>query len=156
MALTLVASVPLLVFATVLVVRAWQGERATLERGVLDTARALSLAVDRELDGSITSLRVLATSPYLTTANLDGFYAECAELLKLYPGWNNVLLFDPSGKQIFNLLQPLGTPLPDAVDLPHFHDVVRSRRAGVSNLIVGPVLRQRVISVRFPVVRDTA
>jgi PAS domain S-box-containing protein len=153
-ALTLVASVPLLVFATVLVVRAWHGERAALERGVLDTARALSLAVDRELDGSITSLQVLATSPHLTTATLDSFYAECAELLKLYPAWNNVLLFDPSGTQIFNLLQPLGTPLPDAVDRPHFHDVVRSRRPGVSNLIEGLVLRRQLISVRFPVVRD--
>src|SRR6185369_15944396 len=124
------------------------------ERGVLDTARALSLALDRQLDGSITSLNVLSTSPHLTTGNLDGFYDECAELLKLYSPWNNVLLFDPSGKQIFNSLQPLGTPLPDAVDLPHFHDVVRSRRPGVSNLVEWPVLRRQLVSVRFPVVRD--
>ena len=141
-------------FATALVVLTWRGERSALERGVVDTARAVSLAVDRELEGSITSLKVLSTSPHLTTGAISAFYAECSEVLKHSPTWNNLLLFDPSGKQIFNLMRPLGSPLPEAVDPAHFRSVVRSRRPAVSDLVEGPVLRQPVVSIRFPVLRD--
>ena len=153
-ALTLVASVPLLAFATALVVITWRGERAALESGVLDTARAVSLAVDRELEGSITSLKVLSMSPHLTTATLDRFYAECTEVLKRYPSWNNVLLFDQSGKQLFNLMRPLGTSLPDGVDPPHVRQVVRSRRPAISDVLEDRVLKRHAIFVSFPIVRD--
>src|SRR5262245_59338952 len=63
--LVLAALLPVLLFATVLVVYRAREERAAIENGMRDTARALATAVDRELVSSITALRAFAASQHL-------------------------------------------------------------------------------------------
>ncbi len=50
------AVLPIVVFSTIMVVLVARQPRAGIEAGLLDTARALSVAVDRELTGAITTL----------------------------------------------------------------------------------------------------
>jgi hypothetical protein len=51
-------------------------ERARLEGQVVETARALTVALDRELDGQRSTLRALAGSAHLQTGELAAFHAE--------------------------------------------------------------------------------
>src|ERR1700740_3455780 len=57
--------VPILAFSTVMTVVFWREQRHALEQRYLDRARAMAIALDRELDGTIRALQVLAASPAL-------------------------------------------------------------------------------------------
>ena len=70
MALVVVSSVPLLIFAVIVIVLFERQQRASLERGFRDTTRSLTVAVDRELASSISTLEALATSEHLDAGDL--------------------------------------------------------------------------------------
>ena len=61
--LVLAVVLPLLVLTAVMFWRDVQLQRAALERGMKDTARALSLALDREVGKLHAVLETLAASP---------------------------------------------------------------------------------------------
>ena len=77
---------PLLAFSVVMVVLFTRQEVATVERGARDTARALSLAVDRDLLRSMTALEALATSKALDADHLRGFVREAQRVLPTQDG----------------------------------------------------------------------
>ena len=70
------STVPLLIFAAVMTTLFERQQRASVERGLRDTARALTLAVDHELFASISVLQALAASEPLETGNLGSFYVQ--------------------------------------------------------------------------------
>src|SRR5205823_13567535 len=71
--LVVAAVVPVLVFATVMVIVFGRGERASTERGLRDTTRALTLAVDREIETSMKALEALAASLHLDRDEYNTF-----------------------------------------------------------------------------------
>src|SRR5215208_1842644 len=71
--LVLATILPFVGFAVWLVVESQGQTRAATEGGLLDTARALMVGVDREIDGSISALEILATSEPLATGDLKTF-----------------------------------------------------------------------------------
>lgn len=79
--LVAVAVLPALIFAVVVVVIFSREMDSHLEGGLVNTARALSLAVDRELAASIRVLEGLATSERLDRKDLVGFYDEATRVL---------------------------------------------------------------------------
>jgi hypothetical protein len=80
-ALVVVAVLPVVIFAGVMTFFAYQDQRGDFERGMLDTARTLSLAVDRDLEASIRALRALASSEHLDSGNLRQFYEQARRVL---------------------------------------------------------------------------
>jgi PAS domain S-box-containing protein len=128
-------------------------EVATLERGARDTARALSLAVDRDLLRSITTLEALATSRELDADQLRGFVSEAQRVLPTQDGWLDIMLFDRAGRELVTLAasRAPGARVTDAdLVLP----VAETGRPSVSDLrAVGPP-RNHVVTVSVPVVRD--
>jgi hypothetical protein len=66
--LALAVFLPGLVAALWVISRTYDSERAGHERGLRETARALSLVVDKELGKRETVARLLADSPYLDAA----------------------------------------------------------------------------------------
>ena len=89
---------------------AYKGQRASTERLLGETARALSLAVDRQLGQAEATLFALAASPHLAAGDYPAFDAEAREALRLPESW--VLVEDPS-RQVVNTLMPPGAPLPN-------------------------------------------
>ncbi len=152
--LVVTAFLPLLLFAGVMIVRFDRQQRAAVESHMIDTARALSLAVDREVAAWIGILKALGSSKYLDTENLSAFREEAARVLKTRDDWNNILLTDSEGHQLLNLLLPLGSPLPHVRDLEQFRRIIKTSRPLVSNLFLGRVSRKHVIGAAVPVVRD--
>ena len=61
----MICTVPAMLVASYLITHSYIAERANAERNTLATTRALMQAVDGELISAQSSLRVLATSPYL-------------------------------------------------------------------------------------------
>jgi signal transduction histidine kinase/ActR/RegA family two-component response regulator len=169
--LALGAALPLLIFSIAIVRQEPQDQRAVLDRGMRDTARALSLAVDGEVKALRAVLETLAASAYLDTGDLKAFYELCARTVE---GRKNeyIVLFDPSGQQLVNSSRPFGSPLPNPLvgarapgtdsrypDAPvggaePVKRVLETGRPVVSDLFVSLVTRQPRISLDVPVVRS--
>jgi signal transduction histidine kinase len=155
-ALVVAAIVPVLIFATVVVVLLWRHERQTTEARLRNTARALALAVDRELSAAVTTLEVLATSEYLDREDLRAFHDVAARAVQSQraDGWLTIVLTSPDGRQLVNPARPFGAPLPPLSDVDEFVTVAKTGRPAVSDLLTGAVLARPLISVRVPVVRQ--
>jgi PAS domain S-box-containing protein len=167
--LVLAAVLPLLVLAALLFWRDVQLRHDAIERGMRNTARALSLAVDREVGSILAVAQTLAACPDLDTRDFKSFYhmsAMAAETLK--GGW--VVLFDPSGQMIINTREPFGVPLPNPLqdssespvnkqdNLPMGNQaiktVLQTGRPLFSNLFIGVVSKLPLLSLTVPIVRD--
>src|SRR5439155_597140 len=76
-----VALVPILAFAVIVVLRLNHHEQDALKRATAESAHVLLTAVDRELARSLTSLDVLASSRQLDHGNMHAFYDDSIPLL---------------------------------------------------------------------------
>ncbi len=152
--LVLAVLLPLVGFSAIVVVLFGQHERAAIERGLLDTARALSVAVDKELEASIARLEVLAGSRQLDSGDLAAVHETAGRVRAQNPDWYTIALFDATGAQLLDLQSPLGAPLPSVSDREHFRQVVATGRPAISNLIDAGVGQRRAVVVAVPVVRD--
>ena len=110
-ALILIAVVPLVVSAVVLVARQSALQREAFEKSLLQTALALSVAVDRQLNTYQVMLETLAQSQELDRGRIQPFHELSARAAAQHDAVF-VSLFDREGKQIFNTLRPPGVKLP--------------------------------------------
>jgi len=152
--LVVVAFLPLLAFAVVMVVLSARSERAIFERGATERTRALVTAVDAELKSSIATLQALATSDQLDRSDLRGFYDEAARVLKSQPGWRTVIVSLPSGQSLLNLLRPLGAELGTVVEQRSFNQVLKTLKPAAGDILFGPLTRGYDFVIRVPVMRD--
>ena len=153
--LTLATAVPVLLFAVGLIIYHTRLERSSLERGMRDTARALALALDRDIIDIKGGVETLAGSRYLNgPVDLPHFYEEASTISKGFGGW--AVLSDPTGRQILNTSRPLGSalPIPTMAGLEMMQSVAASRKTFVSNIFTGTVSRQPAVIVAMPIVRD--
>ncbi|HMI20629.1 MAG TPA: response regulator [Sphingomonas sp.] len=109
-ALTLALLLPALVVTSVLLWRAYAQEHVAAERQLSDTARALSLVVDREIGQSSTLLEALATSNRLKRGSFDAFALQAREANADPSRW--VVVLDADGQQLVNSAAALGARLP--------------------------------------------
>ena len=152
--LTVAAVVPVVLFAAALIVYHAGLERSTVERGMRDTARALVLALDGDLQDIKSGIETLAASRHLDGAgDLRRFYDEASSVSKSFGGW--AVLSDTSGQQLLNTSRPFGTPLPTptAASLAMMRSVAASRRTFVSNVFTGTVSRRPALIIAVPVIR---
>ena len=110
--LVLAALLPLLIFTFEMFRQKARLQHEAVERGMRDTVRALSLAVDREIGAVRAILETLAESPHLDTGNLRSFYEICRRAVANRKE-SRLILFDRSGQQLMNTARPFGTPLPN-------------------------------------------
>ena len=171
MVLVLAALLPVLIFTFAMFRQKTQLQHEAVERGMRDTARALSLAVDREIGAVRAILETLAESPHLDTGNLRSFHEICRRALANRKE-SRLILFDLSGQQLINTARPFGTPLPNpfrdpapaqTVDTyPHLpsggpEPVKKTMETGelaVSDLFVALDSRRPTIGINVPVVRN--
>jgi PAS domain S-box-containing protein len=154
--LVIAALVPALIFSCVLIFQSYRQQRSDIERGMIGTARALSLAVDRELEAAIRTLSAIAASEHLTSNNLRQFYNYAQNAIKVSRGWEGVALIDRAGQQVLNLRRPFGTKLPRAALPDLMRQVFETGKPGVSGLYRSPTTGTFLFVVAVPVVRNGA
>lgn len=154
--LVLLAVVPVVLFSAGIVYYLHRQELAVQQATLVDAARALSLAVDRELTASIRSLQVLATSEHLAHDNVEAFHAQAKRTLAAHGAWQSLELIDRHGNMIANTRVPFGNPLPRSGESGLIGKVIQTGRPAVSNLTVGGVAKSPIVKVGAPVVQDGA
>ena len=80
-------AIPLIILTAMAVFYVGRAEFRSAKRGLEDTARALSGAVDRELQASIRTLEALATSNLIDQENLRDLHQNVISILPSQPGW---------------------------------------------------------------------
>jgi len=152
-----VVSATLLPLALVAVLVIWLAHRdqhEALNQALLDHSRALAVAVDREVETSIAGLATLGTSSDLDSGDLRRFYEQARRAKAAHRRWLTVALVDPTGRQLFNLLRPLGSPLASVADRELFQRTVQTLEPEVSDLFVGVTSQRWMITVNVPLLRD--
>jgi hypothetical protein len=160
--LVLATLLPVLVFTGFMLLEYVKLQQVELNRGMTDTARALSLAVDREIGRVRAVVETLATSTYLDSKDFERFYEASSRAAKTIEGsW--IVLFDRSGQQITNTLRPFGAGLPNTLyeatpaetadSLPRgapesIRQVVATGKPVVSDLFIGIVSKRPSISIK--------
>ncbi|MEJ0036392.1 MAG: ATP-binding protein [Gammaproteobacteria bacterium] len=150
--LVLTTSVPLGLFAGILIVRSSHEQRAFVEQRNVETARAVSVAVDQHVESARAALQALAATDVLTTPQRITFNEVALRLVPTQPGWYAVLLVHPSGAVMAD------TALGDN-DIPSFttadwvQRVVRTKQPTVSNLFQDATAGGHFFVVAVPVVR---
>jgi PAS domain S-box-containing protein len=154
--LVLALLVPMAVFATITIVAFGLQQRAAVQQGTVETARALMNAVDHNLASSIATIAALSTLRSLDRPDLREFYADAQRALASQPQWLTIVLFEPDGQQVLNLLRPLGSKLPAVAERRSFDLVLTTRVPAVGDIVKGPVSDEYVFAVRTPVLRSGA
>jgi signal transduction histidine kinase/BarA-like signal transduction histidine kinase len=129
-------------------------ERDQIKRDTLITARALMLAVDRDLNTGITVALALANSPSLDKRDFAAFHAEATRALRPeFPGFNFVLS-DRDSVQLLNTVRPYGPLLPDPGSAARIRKVFETGKPVISDLFIGGALKRPLVAVHVPVLRD--
>jgi PAS domain S-box-containing protein len=149
--LVLATGLPLVAFAVIAVTLFTRHERAAVERGSIETARALVAAVDRELMGSISALQALGASRRLDTGDLPRFYEDASRVRAEQSQWRTVRLAAPSQVQLLDLRHPLGEPPGPIVEPRSFEEVLRLGRPAVGDLVRDRITGTYDVRVRVPV-----
>ncbi len=133
-----------------LLVYEYRLQRAQLVNATLQSARSLTVAVDKEFLGVQLSLQALATSPLLKERNFESFHAQASGLLSTGI-INNIALIDASGQQLLNTARPFGTVLPKTNVMAQTLQTFKTGQPSTSGLTTGAVLKTPLISVAVPV-----
>jgi signal transduction histidine kinase len=146
---------PMIAFSAIAVVAFDRQQRAVVERGGIETARALMNAVDRELGSAVTTLQTLATARSLERGDLAMFQEDSRRVLSRQRGWITITLFAPTGRRVMDLATPPGAALMDLVEPESFETVRRTGRPAIGAITAGPRGRH-AFAVRVPVLREGA
>ena len=144
-------------------VAVWQLGRAyrqAVEEGLRGDARALAVAVDRELEVAATAVASFAGARAMRTLAVGGRPAEADEGVAdlfararavgdAFGGW--IVLVRPDGEQVFNTLRPLGAELPKAKGAAGIERALAEGRTVVGDLFVGSVAQRPVLAAFAPV-----
>jgi PAS domain S-box-containing protein len=153
----LVALAPIVTLSGANLILNARQQRLDLLRATTETMRAMVGAVDTELDRLTTVLEVLAVSSSLQRGNLRDFQDTVGRAKVHDPSWLNIVLTDPTGKELVNVLRPDGPPRPETPARPDaFPPVVRERRPTIGPLVPGgPIIGTPAFGIDVPVMRGS-
>lgn len=152
--LVLAAIVPVTLLTASLLLRFWNEQVHNAERRNVETARAISISVEQEIESAIAALNVMSTLDIFDAWQLARFRDTALRLVGQKPGWLGLILVDPTGLVLANTAYP--TAAGAVLTQPWSGTVTKTRRAAVSNLLEDAASRQRFVTVAVPVMRDAS
>lgn len=137
---------PTLGFIGVLLWQLSGSERSRIEEETQATARGFSVAVDREINGVLTTLQALATSPSLQSRDFSGFYKQASEVARLQG--INISLRDFAGHAVLTTRAPFGSDVGVPPVLAETDQMVlRSGAPMVSNIFTSTIAGRPVFQI---------
>lgn len=150
--LVLTTTLPLGLFAGILIARSSQDQRALVERRNVETARAVSVAIDQHVESARAALQALAATPLLDSPDRAAFNAVALRLVPTQPGWYAVLLVHPSGAVMADTVLA-SDDVPSFTTADWVSAVVTTKRPAVSNLFQDATAGGHFFVVAVPVIR---
>jgi two-component sensor histidine kinase len=147
-------TLPLIVFATVLVFNDYEQDRKDASQRVLATVRSIRLVLDAEMQRMTGALQVLALTKPLRDGDFEGFRGIAQGFLDQYRDGGVVLVADREGRQLFSSVSPDTASLPPRNNRAIVEKVFATRHLQYSNLFTGAVKKQPIVTVEVPVFRD--
>ncbi len=152
--IVMAAAIPILLFAGWMSFRTANDERSAARAAAREVVDRAVERVAAELSAHMQVAATLALSAALDEPDLAVFYREAQRLRETRPLWYTVELDDPSGRQVMNLLRPLGSDLGATADRESFERAVKAQRPVAGGIgPVGPVSQRRLVTLRAPVMR---
>ena len=140
--LTMVLMAPALIVGGAFLWDAAKRERQAVETQLGETARALSLGLDRQIGQDRELLAALATSPLLRIGNYSAFDAQARQAAP--PGvW--IVVQAPDGQNLVNTGMSRGAVLPKTPSSPATLWSSESQGVRVSNVFLGPTGRPQIV-----------
>jgi len=146
--LILATVVPALSISTVLLQRNDTAQREVVETLAEATASSIAEAVDRELSGMMTTLRVLSTTPSLAAGNIGDFYERARRALT--GTGSHLVVLDENARQLMNTRVPDGTPLEPISNADVAREALRSGKPTISGIFLDQASREWVFNVIVP------
>jgi two-component sensor histidine kinase len=147
-------TLPLIVFATGIVVHNYVQDRAQARQRVVDTVRSLRLTLDAEMQRMTGGLQVLALTSSLKAGDFDRFRPIASGFLDQYGKDGTILVTDRDGRQLFSSRTTENASLPVRNNRAIVERVFQSRQPQYSNLFVGALKKTLIVTVEVPVIRD--
>jgi two-component sensor histidine kinase len=147
-------TLPLIVFAAGIVFNNYQQERRNASQRVLETVRSIRLVLDAEMQRMTGALQVLALTGPLRNGDFEAFRPIAEGFLDQYRDGGVVLVADRAGHQLFSSVTPDTAHLPLRNNREIVERVFSTKRLQYSNLFVGAVKRQPIVTVEVPVLRE--
>jgi two-component sensor histidine kinase len=147
-------TLPLIVFAAVIVFHNYQQHRKEASQRVLETARGIRLLVDAEIQRMTGGLQVLALTQPLRDGDFEGFRRIASGFLDQYGREGVVLVADREGHLLFSSATLDSANLPSRNNRETVEKVFATKSPQYSNLFTGVVTKRPLVTVEVPVLRD--
>jgi signal transduction histidine kinase/ActR/RegA family two-component response regulator len=134
-----------------LAVAEYQKERA--KQSGIEITRALSTAVDAELQRSSSVLEGLATSTLLDSGDLKGYHEALRRVVATRPEWLSAVLHDRHGVMLLNTRLEFGAKTPPTAEKESLDLAMQTHRPVIGYLARG-ALGTYNLALRVPVLRD--
>jgi PAS domain S-box-containing protein len=149
--LVIAAVLPLFIFAGAMTTVFWRAQRRAFEQQFLERVRAMSIALDSELERYVGLLEILGKSPSLQAGDLRHFHEEAKRVRADQLFWTNIILTDINGRELINLDRPVdGGSVKTTLAAAALSTVVRSGRSAVSPIFKDPLNDTYITAIMVP------
>lgn len=147
-------TLPLIIFAAGIVFNNYEQDRKDASQRVLETVRSIRLVLDAEMQRMTGGLQVLALTNALGSGDFGSFRRIASGFLDQYGRDGVVLVADREGRQLFSSVTPDAASLPLRNNREIVEKVFATKSPQYSNLFIGAVKKQLIVTVEVPVLRD--
>jgi two-component sensor histidine kinase len=147
-------SLPLIAFSAAIIYQHYAQDRREAFARVLQNTRAIQLVLDREMQGIVSGLTVLAGSDSLARGDLESFRTRVQTYLAQFPDHPSIVVGRPDGRQVFNSARAAGEALPPRAPREDRDLVFRTQKPAFSQLFTGSVSKELIVTVTVPVFKD--
>jgi len=146
------AFVPLMIFAVAITSFSWWQQRKDLELRYLERVRAMTIALDTEIDGAVRMLRALGLSAAEEPPEV--FAERMRRALDTEPLWSAVAAGDPQWREVSSATRN-GAAGAFAIDPGTLRRIDETHLPAVSGLVLSPDGRYQT-QIAVPLLRDGA
>ncbi len=127
--------VPFTIFAGVIAHRLLEDERNAYVDGLRSTARALAIAIDRNIADVSNSLKVLAAAELLRISAFEGFHRYADRVVRARPELDRLMLVRPDGSIVFSTDASYGTDFDYQIRDGGLDQAIATGRAVIGSIV---------------------
>jgi two-component sensor histidine kinase len=147
-------TLPLIIFAAGIVFHNYEQDRQEAAQRVVQTVRSIRLVLDAEIQRMTGALELLALTNALRDRDFAGFRRIAQGFIDQYGEGGILLVADREGRPLFSSAAPDTAGLPALNNRAILEKVFTTKRPQYSDLFVGAVKGQPIVTIEVPVLRN--